>query len=190
LWSWRELDGTGATRLVSGHERILNAISAAEGILRPIRAPRRRQLITFGSAATAPGAGLIVAILLPTAASATTPAYALTRHRDGTLTLKLYRLADDIPALNARLAKLGIDETVVPVTPRCTNQTLIFPVGSAQSTIKLYVGRKYLARGDQGVLGAERLPDGKIALVQGAMPPWEIPSCFATVANTHITINP
>jgi DNA-directed RNA polymerase specialized sigma24 family protein len=44
------------------------------------------------------------------------------------------------------------------------------------------------ALGDQGVLAAERLPNGKIALVQGAMPRWEIPSCFATLENTNTII--
>ncbi len=169
---------------------LLNAIDAGGGVAPPIPASRRRRLIAFGGAATALLAALIVAILLLTATSETSPAYALTRHSDGTLTLKFYRLTTDIPALNARLAKMGIDETVVPVTPQCTNQAPIYPVGSAQSTITLYVGRKYLAPGFQGVLGAERLPNGRIALVQGALEPWAIPSCFATVANTDITVVP
>jgi hypothetical protein len=163
-----------------------NAMHPAGRVSGPPPARRRLRLITLGSTAAALAAGLIVAILLLTATSATAPAYALTRHSDGTLTLKFYRLTNDIPALNARLARMGIDETVVPVTPQCTNQAPIYPIGSAQSTIKLYVGGKYLAPGFQGVLGAERLPDGKIALVQGAMKPWEIPSCFATLSNTNI----
>lgn len=142
----------------------------------------------LGSTATAAAVAVIVATLLLTATSATAPAYALTRHSDGTLTRKFYRLTNDIPALNARLVRMGIDTTVVPVTPQCMNQAPIYPIGSAQSTVKLYVGRKYLPPGYQGVLGAERLPTGKIALVQGAMEPWEIPSCFATVSNTDIII--
>ena len=169
---------------------LLNAMPAARRISGPHLSRRRFGLITLGSTAAALAAGLTLAILLLTATSATAPAYALIRHRDGTLTLKLYALTDEIPALNARLAKIGIDETVVPVTPQCTNQFPIYPVGSAQSTIRLYVGRKYLAPGEQGVLGAERLPSGQIALVQGAMPRWMIPSCFATLANSDIIVTP
>jgi hypothetical protein len=167
---------------------LLNAIHAAGCVSGPPLARHRRRLITLGSTAAALAAGLTVASLWLTATSATTPAYALTRHSDGTLTLKFYRLTNDIPALNARLATMGIDTTVVPVTPRCTNEAPIYPGGSAQSTIKLYVGRKYLVHGNQGVLAAERLPNGKIALVQGAMPRWEIPSYFATLENTNTII--
>lgn len=135
-------------------------------------------------------AAMIVIVLVLSATSATSPAYALTPHGDGTVTLTLYRLTNDIPALNARLAQMGIDETIVPVTPTCTNQAPIYPVGNENSTITLYVGRKYLLPGFQGVLAAQALPSGKVALVQGALHPADIPSCFSTIAHTHLEVLP
>ena len=156
---------------------------------RPVPRRRRLRLIAFGSTATVVAA-VIAAVLLLTATSATSPAYALTRHSDGTLTLTLYRLTNDIPALNAQLAEMGIDETIVPVTAQCQNQFPIYPVGPPDTTITLYAGRKYLSPGFQGVLAAEELANGKVALAQGALRPADIPACFATVAHTHITLTP
>jgi hypothetical protein len=136
-------------------------------------------------------AGAIVALVLVLSAStATSPAYALTRQPDGTITLTLYRLTNDIPALNARLAQMGIDETIVPVTSTCTYQFPIYPVGGPSFTITLRPHHYDLAPGYQGVLAAEALPSGKIALAQGALKPADIPPCFATVAHTHIRIIP
>ena len=136
-------------------------------------------------------AGAIVALVLVlSASSATSPAYALTSQSNGAYTLTLYRLTNDIPALNAQLAQMGIDETIVPVTSTCTYQFPIYPVGGPNFTITLRPDHYDLAPGYQGVLAAEPLPDGKIALAQGALKPADIPPCFATVANTHLQIIP
>lgn len=146
--------------------------------------------LLMASAGLTLAAAISAVVLVLSATSDTSPAYALVRQPDGTITLRLYRLTGDLHALNARLARMGIDETIVPVTPACKYQAPIYPVGNASTTIKLYRGRQYLAPGDQGVMAAEALPDGKIALVQGAMKPADIPPCFATVAHTHITVIP
>jgi hypothetical protein len=149
--------------------------------LRRSALPRPKLMIAGGGLTLA---GSVIAIVLAlSATSATSPAYALTRQPDGTVTLTLYRLTNDLPSVNARLARMGIDETIVPVTPDCKNVAPIYPVGSASSTVTLYPGRKYLAPGYQGFLAAEALPDGKIALAQGALKPADIPSCFATAAH-------
>ncbi len=147
---------------------------------------RPRLLMT--SAGLALVAATLAVVLILSASSDTSPAYALIRQPDGTITLRLYRLTGDLKSLNARLARMGIDETIVPVTPTCTYQFPIYPAGNASSTITLYRGRKYLAPGEQGVMAAEALPERKIAIAQGAMKPWEIPPCFATLANTHIIV--
>lgn len=184
-------DGTGRRAARQrARANLLNEFNAAGSTSsqRPRQRRRHLRLMAFGSTATAVAAA-ISAVLLLTATSATSPAYALTRHVDGTLTLTLYRLTNDIPALNAQLAQMGIDETVVPVTAQCQNQFPIYPV-AADTTITLYTGRKYLSPGFQGVLAAEQLPNGKIALAQGALKPADIPPCFATVAHTHITVIP
>jgi hypothetical protein len=153
------------------------------------RTLRRPKLFVATGGITLAGA-IIAVVLVLSASSATSPAYALTRQPDGTITLTLYRLTNGIPALNTRLAQMGVNETIVPVTSTCKHQVPIYPIGGPSSTIKLYRGRKYLAPGYQGVMAAQALPDGKIALAQGAMKPADIPPCFATVAHTHIRLIP
>jgi hypothetical protein len=125
-------------------------------------------------------AAIVALVLVLSASSATSPAYALTPQPDGTATLTLYSLTNDIPALNARLAKMGIDETVVPVTSTCKHVFPIYPVGAPSRTITLRPNHYDLAPGYQGVLAAEVLPSGQIALLQGALKPADIPTCFAT----------
>ena len=89
-----------------------------------------------------------------------------------------------IPALNAEFQKDGIDETVIPVEADCTNPgigVVTYPGATPSTTITLVPGRKYLAPGYDGVLAAEQLPDGTVALGEGAMKP-PLPSCFNTTA--------
>ncbi len=165
-------------------------VQAAE---RQARQPRRPRTLIRPRAFVAGGgvalAAAVAGVLILSATSGTSPAYALTIQPDGTFTLSIYSLTSDIPQLNAKLAQVGIDETVVPVTSSCTNQFPIYDAGSV-TTMTLYAGRKYLAPGTQGVIAAEALPNGHVALVQGALSPADIPSCFATLEHTQITIIP
>jgi hypothetical protein len=141
---------------------------------------RPRLLLTGGSAAVA--AALAALILIVSASSSTPPAYALTRHADGTVTLRLYDLSRDIPQLNARLASLGISETVVPMRKGCKYGAPIYPE-PGQDAITLRPHHFDLAPGYQGFLAAERLANGRVAYGQGALRPSEIPPCFAPPAH-------
>lgn len=136
-------------------------------------------LLTASSAALA---GAIVAmILVLSASSSTAPAYALTRHADGTVTLRLYDLSRGMSRLNAKLASLGISETVVPIRKGCKYGAPIYPE-PGQDTITLRPHHYDLSPGYQGFLAAERLPNGRVAYGQGALRPSEIPPCFAPPA--------
>jgi hypothetical protein len=142
---------------------------------------RRRGLVllTGGSAALA---GAIVAIILVlSASSSTSPAYALTRHADGTVTLRLDDLSRGTPRLNAKLASLGISETVVPIRRSCKIGAPILQE-PGQDTITLRPHHYDLAPGYQGYLIAERLPNGRVAYAQGALRPSQIPPCVAPPA--------
>jgi hypothetical protein len=140
---------------------------------------RLRVLLTGGSSALA--AALAALILILSASSSTPPAYALTRHADGTVTLRLYDLSRGIPQLNAKLASLGISETVVPIRKGCKYGAPIYPQ-AAHDTITLRPHHYDLASGYQGFLAAERLANGRVAYGQGALRPSEIPPCFAPPA--------
>ena len=75
-------------------------------------APRRALLAVGagGLAVAATVAGLV--------AGSGSPAYALTTHSDGTITLAVYQ-ASGIAQANAKLRQLGADVVVVPIRPGC-----------------------------------------------------------------------
>jgi hypothetical protein len=64
-----------------------------------------RRLVAVPAALIA--AALIAVLLLSSAGPTTTPAYALTRHANGSITITINDLATGIPALNARMKALG-----------------------------------------------------------------------------------
>lgn len=146
---------------------------------------RPRMLIASGSVALCLVVGFVGALLV-SATSSTSPAYALTRHGDGTVTLKLYTLSRDIGQLNARLRGLGIDETVVPMVKGCPYPVPSYPVNGHQA-ITLRPNHYDLAPGDQGFIAARLLDDGSVTYAQGAMAKNRIPPCFGP---THVQVIP
>jgi hypothetical protein len=145
---------------------------------------RPRMLIASGGVALC--LVIVVALLLVSATSSTSPAYALTRQSDGSITLRLYTLTRGITQLNDKLRELGIDETVVPIVEGCPNVAPAYPL-SAQETITLRPNHYDLAPGDQGFIAARQLPDGQVSYAQGAMAKDEVPSCFGT---TQVRVTP
>jgi hypothetical protein len=137
---------------------------------------RGRALLASGGVAVCGVIAAVVAVLLVSATSSPSPAYALA---DGSYTLRIYTLTGDIPQLNAKLSALGIDETVVPIVKGCPNVVPSYPV-NGQLTITLRPNHYDLAPGEQGFLAARVLPEGRLQYIQGAMPANEIPSCFGT----------
>ena len=78
---------------------------------------------------------------------------------------------------------MGIDETVIPVEPNCTTLGLVAGSGSMSETVTVSPGRASLPPGDVGVLAAEALPNGQIAIGIGSRRP-PLPSCFSPKAIT------
>jgi hypothetical protein len=154
--------------------------------VRAVHGPRRwrEQPRILTAAAAVIAAAAVTAVLLLGAATSPQPAYALTENQDGTITVTLHDLATAIPQLNVKFARLGIEETVIPITSRCSTPAslLVTPAGSLNRSLTLTAGRKYLLPGWRGVIAAKQLPGGKVGLIFGAVqgPP---PSCFSnTVA--------
>jgi hypothetical protein len=113
----------------------------------------------------------------------------VTRHADGSITITLRELTTGIPALNARLRKLGIDETVIPITSDCHSADGSGPLvmhpnplfetrGSVSTTYTPRAARRHPAPpGFHYVLAAKRLPNGKLLAFIGALKA-PIPTCL------------
>src|ERR1700679_1232548 len=72
---------------------------------------RRPKLFVATGALTIAGA-IVAVVLVLSASSATSPAYAVTTHPDGSVTITLRDVATGIPAVSAKLHKLGYDVAV------------------------------------------------------------------------------
>ena len=172
------------TRLVDEHDA--DRVCLRVG---PNQSSRRPLLI--GGSLTALAATAAVGTLVLTAATSAPPAYALTQNADGSITVTINDVETAAPALNARFAAMGIDETVVPVTSSCPTSgspsgfqgapLFVYPQEKTSDTLTFTPGRKYLAPGYTGVLAAEQLPDGEVAMAVGAVQP-PVPSCYPTTA--------
>ncbi len=165
-------------RLVEQHSADRVVLSAA-----PPRRRARPMILKVSAAAVA--AATLALVLALSATTSTPPAYALTRNTDGTFTVTIHDLISAIPALNAKFAQLGIDETVIPVTAGCQHSIglLNYPGATMSESLTISPGHKNLAPGYHGALGAEQLPNGKVALFVGAFKP-PLPSCFSNVPGT------
>lgn len=165
-------------RLVDEHDADLVSLTAPRASSRS-----RRPLIVGGGAAGLAAAGAAVVLGIGAATSAP-PAYAMTQNADGSYTVTINDIETAIPALNAKFAQMGIDETVVPVTADCTSKIPLTadPASKPSDTVTLGPGRKYLDPGYDGVLAAEQLANGQVAMFVGALKP-PLPNCFsATLA--------
>lgn len=171
----RENDADGVT---------LHTAAVSNGARRPL---------LIGGGVTALMATAAVVIVAVTTGSMAPPAYALTKHSDGSITVTIHDVETAIPELNARFRAMGIAETVVPVTSTCrTNKgsSALFqdpmfadPLATTSETVTLDPGRKHLLPGFDGVMAAEQLPNGEVAIaVEAVKPP--VPSCFPTTAYT------
>ena len=96
--------------LVRSHGADLNQLS------RPQARSRSRPRLLAGTGLGLVTAGSTAAILVATAG--TTPAFAVTKNHDGSVTVSISRVAG-IPQANARLAALGLRARVVQVTAAC-----------------------------------------------------------------------
>lgn len=168
LWAW----------LVDEHDADRVTLVSA-----PKQTPKRPLL--FGGSLTALAAISVAGVLTINAATSAPPAYALTENADGTITVTIHDLATAVPALNARFARMGIDETVVPVkascAPRPNSPLFVSPREKISDTLTFTPGRKYLDPGYSGVVAAEKLPNGEVAMAIEAIKP-PVPNCLSTTA--------
>lgn len=137
-------------------------------------------------------AGLAIAVLVILSANAgASPAYALTRHGDGTITVTLNNLSRGVPKLNARFRQLGIDETAIPVKAGCRafagpsflrSRRLHLSglgVNGPFRSVTFSSGHGYPPpHGFRFVIAAERLSSGTVVEFIGAIKP-PLPACLA-----------
>lgn len=133
---------------------------------RPPAAPKRH--ITVRRTVLAAGAGCAaVGVIAGTlVADGGSPAYAVTKNPDGTVTLAVYTKSG-IAGANARLRDLGDDQVVVvPTGPGCPPMSsLPAPAVPLNGQLRVQVGRD--VRGDSGsvTVNAQGIPAGDILVV-------------------------
>ena len=91
-----------------------------------VRHARRGPRLVVGTGVAL--AGLGVALVLVLGATSTTPAFAVTRNHDGTVTISIKR-SSGIAGANARLHELGIRATVTQRPPGGCQPTVSIPMG-------------------------------------------------------------
>ncbi len=174
------------------------------------RAPRPSRSRTRGSprVLTRARPTALAGILLLAAVAATTvvlvlggttttqPAYALVQHPDGSVTVTVHNLQTAERPLNARLAALGINERIIPISDTCPGSNLAFVYAVKRSqfpqlrwTFTPREIRRYLETGDWGYIGIGRSDSGQLLLAQGAMKP-PLPSCFNSALGQFATPTP
>ena len=87
----------------------------------PAKRPRRRPRLLAGTTLSLAGIGAAVVLLVSAAGSS--PAFAVSRNANGTVTVTIQRI-DAIHGANAKLAALGIRARLVEVMPGCTVKAL------------------------------------------------------------------
>ncbi len=149
--------------------------AAAHDLYGPSARPHRRawprrawgtfaRLPRVAMAGAGAGVAAAVAAVLLFATAGAPPAYALTPSGNGTYTLTINDIATAIPALNAKLKQLGINMTVIPVTPTCTapddGVPLVggWPASTVNETITL--DQANIPAGSQGILAVYQSPSG------------------------------
>ncbi|HEY5318283.1 MAG TPA: hypothetical protein VIJ20_09895 [Solirubrobacteraceae bacterium] len=152
---WRELE--------RGHGAELEQMS------RPAPKRRRRPQLLLGSTVALAGVGTTLALVLGAASSS--PAFAVTRNHDGTITVRIMRTSG-IAGANARLAALGVRARAVPVLAGCSAPTLT-PVRLGSLRDQAVVARALLAARQaarKGVLNARidprKIPAGRVLVFE------------------------
>lgn len=153
----------------------------------PRRLARRRPVWLAAGGASLAGAAAAAVALLGGAA----PAYAVTSHPNGTVTVAISR-PDGIPGANARLHALGDSVVVVPVRAGCPvlgslpqpspAQPGRLTTGVQSSGGSVTVAARGIPAGDTLVLGAATVPGGGMTL-GGQLTTGPAPGCVSLPAN-------
>jgi hypothetical protein len=119
------------------------------------------------------------AATLALSATTSTPAFAVTHHGDGSITVTLNDI-HAVAALNAELARQGIHARAVPVTAGCpVHAPMVYmPVGTNPKTYTIELVPHQIPAGLIGVVAATETPSGRIEMAMGAMRP-PAPRCLS-----------
>jgi hypothetical protein len=134
----------------------------ALALTRPPTPPKRhitprRTLLAAGAGGLAAAAAIAGTLV----AGSGTPAYAVTKNPDGTITLAVYR-SSGIAAANARLRQLGDQQVVVvPVEPGCPSLHAL-PGAAPPRGVIIQTG---MSRGGSVTVQAQGIPRGDILVV-------------------------
>ena len=178
---WREVE-----------RRYGSELTGADGPLSS--GPRGRLPVIAGASLGVAGASAAAVLVLSAASSS--PAFAVTTHRDGTVSLVIRRL-DGISGANRRLAQLGIHVRAVQVDAQC--QAVVGPalrhvtvagvtrnrhagwITSFEGGVKARIRPQQIARNHTLVIAA--VPSkGQVRLVRGRAVRGAIPGCLPPVA--------
>jgi hypothetical protein len=178
---WREVE-----------RRYGSELSGADGPLSS--GPRRRLPVIAGASLGVAGASAAAVIVLSAASSP--PAFAVTSHPDGTVSVVIRRI-DGIAGANHRLAQLGIRARAVQVDAQC--QAAVAPalrqvtvatlkrahgaqwVGGVTGGVNARIRPRQIARDHTLVLAA--VPSkGQVRLVRGRAVRGAVPGCLPPVA--------
>lgn len=131
----------------------------------------RAKLLAGSSAALAMLAGAAVFVI---AGAASSPAFAVTTHADGSVTVTIDQIAG-IAAANAQLTSLGIPAVVIPMTSSCQSTVDVVRIGvSNPATATETIVPNTIPQGDTAILAAAQTSTGTVELglaeVRGAVP--------------------
>lgn len=133
---WGEVVGRAGlswSPAVSSPEREqAGCVEFGSSVRRKLTFRRVRPRLLAGTTVGAAGTAVVLALVLSAASSS--PAFAVTRNRDGSYSVTL-RALSAIPAANARLAKMGVRARLVQVPARCTNTVAAPHAGAGQNVI-------------------------------------------------------
>ncbi len=168
--------------LQSAADRLVSRQSS-RGSARDARRPGRVAMAS-GSLAVLGVAAAVVVLLLASATSIPSPAYALVEQPDGSVTVIVHNLHTAIQPINARLKALGVPERFIPITDACpaANGGFVYPVKRSQFpqlrwTFSRRMSRRFVDRGEWGYIGLGRSDNGQLLLAQGGMRP-PLPTCL------------
>ena len=156
----------------------------------PIRHGRRRRPALITGTALATAAAATAAILALSASTSTPPAYAVTTNGDGTVTVTLNDISA-ITALNAELARDGVNARAVPMTASCPAYAplVTMPAGTDPSTYTMTIVPSQIPAGYTAVLAAGQTASGRVELLQGAVLP-PVPACVNSTPRPIHVIDP
>jgi hypothetical protein len=164
--------------------------------------PRRGRPWAFAGGTVVIAGTAAATVLVISATSTTTPAYAVNRHADGSVQLTLRR-ASGVAGLNARLKALGVPAQVVAARSDCRGQISVAPVAPAAARARLTAARAAVAQatlhprrvkpGWTQLIVASRTRHGGLVLIQSAARR-AVPACAAPVQSiagkVHIMVAP